>query len=259
MEVEKEMKGYRGNKRDSLIRIQRCQESLKDMYADSNIFVKSEGTSHMQLQDVETGSIIGKGTFGQIRSLKSLLYTHETSVTQMSSRHSNSSNYIDDEDEDGNPQSTTDPISGLSPQNYVLKEIRKSILNNGDAAIVDAAAIDLARESRFLQLLSHHENIINFHSTGGCEGSRNFFILMEKINKTLDVLIEREWKPLQKNISSIAVQKYLKDQVSIEQHDYDLSKTSKGLKREATNNFLLLRLQVIVGIAFGLSFLHEHK
>lgn len=258
MEVEKEMKSSTG-RRDSALRIQRCQESLKDMYTDSNIFRKTKSTSQIKLQDIKRGSVIGRGTFGQVRSLTSLLFTHETSLTQASS--GNSINSIDDNiDEEGNSLSSNDPMSDISsPQKYVLKEIRGSILNQGDVTTVEAAAIDLARESRFLQSLSHHENIISFHSIGGCEGSRNFFILMEKINKTLDDLIQGEWKFLQKNIGSIAVQKYLKEQVSDQQHDFDLSKTPKDLKREATNNFLLLRLQIIVGIASGLSFLHEHK
>lgn len=72
-----------------------------------------------------------------------------------------------------------------SPQKYVLKEIRGSIANDYDEATFDAAAIDLVKESRFLQLLSHHEKIIGFYCTGGCEGSEDFFILIEKIEKTL--------------------------------------------------------------------------
>ena len=249
MEVEK------GTKRSSLgsaLRIQRCQESLKDMYSDSNIFRKSKSTSQIKLEDTKRGCVIGRGTFGQVRSITSLL-------TQASSRIS--VNSIDDNvDEEGNSQSSNNPMLDISsPQKYVLKEINGSILNKGDVTAVEAAAIDLARESRFLQLLSHHENIISFHSTGGCEGSRDFFILLEKINKTLDDLIQGEWKFLQKKVCSIAVQKYLKEQVSFQQHIFDLSKTPKDLKREATNNFLLLRLQIIVGIASGLSFLHENK
>ena len=226
-------------RRDSALRIQRCQESLKDLYTDSNIFRKSKSTSQIKLQDIKRGSVIGRGTFGQVRSFTSLLFTHETSITQASSGIS--VNSIDDNvDEEGNSQSFNDPMSDISsPQKYVLKEIRGSILNKGDVTAVEAAAIDLARESRFLHLLSHHENIISFHSTGGCEGSINFFILMEKIKKTLDDLIQGEWKFLQKKVCSIAVQKYLKEQVSFQQHGVDLSKTPKDLKREATNKLSL--------------------
>lgn len=130
-------------------------------------------------QDVKAGSVIGKGTFGQIRSLTSL--PNEISFTQMSSENSSSSMCNLEETEIRSDSRSDLPL----PQKYVLKEIRGSIANDCNEATFDAAAIDLVKESRFLQLLSHHENIIGFYCTGGCEGSRDFFILIEKIEKTL--------------------------------------------------------------------------
>ena len=124
-----------------------------------------------------------------------------------------------------------------------MKEVRTSI----DNTKVLEASIDLAKEARFLQTLSHHPNIVSLHSTGGTAGRRDFFILIEKLETTLEDLIHLEWRNLKRNIASNTGL------------GYDLSKTPKQLKKEAEQNFLNMRLNFVDGICSGLAFLHENR
>ena len=64
-----------------------------------------------------------------------------------------------------------------------------------------------------------------------------------------------EWRHLQRNLNCIRVQQYLKDQLSI---DHDLCKTPRHQQKKATQKFLILRLQVIVGISSGLEYVSEY-
>lgn len=207
-------------------------------------------------KDVTTGRIIGKGAFGQIRSLRNLLHTQDTpTIKKISTINSGA------DDSENNTENT---IKVSTPRKYVLKQMRRSILELGDKTTITSAAIDLVKESHFLQLLSHHENIVSFHSSGGSAGSRDFYILIEKVDKTLDDLIQNEWKNLWYNIEhkirSDSVQRYLigKEEY-VKRKRYDLAQSSKKLKKVAKHKFLSLRFEIVAGIASGLAFLHEHK
>lgn len=214
------------------------------------------------IKDVTTGRIIGKGAFGQIRSLRNLLYTQETSLRKLSTINSGA-----DEPEDNHQtqsDSTSEKRRVSTPRKYVMKQMRRSIVEHGDKTTITSAAIDLVKESHFLQLLSHHENIVSFHSSGGSAGSRDFYILIEKVDKTLDDLIQNEWKNLWYNIEhkirSDSVQRYLiGEEEYVKRKRYDLAQSPKELKKVAKQKFLSLRFEIVAGIASGLAFLHEHK
>jgi serine/threonine protein kinase len=71
-----------------------------------------------------------------------------------------------------------------SPQAYVVKQIRKSISGN----MKYNGIIDLAKEARFLSKLSH-PNIIQIVSTGGTQGDVNFYLILERMDKSLGLQI----------------------------------------------------------------------
>ena len=92
---------------------------------------------------------------------------------------------------------------------------------------------------------------------------RTQIILIEKVDKTLDDLIQNEWKKLsyniEHNIRSGSVQSYLTNEKYVKKQSYDLSQNQKELKKVAKQTFLSLRFEIVAGIASGLAFLHENK
>ena len=197
--------------------------------------------SNFKYIDVKTGRVIGSGGFGQLKSVRNV----STSLSTIDTQGTGDSASTDGGNADS-PDSVTVSTKNAEPFNprkFVMKEVRASI----DNTKVLEASIDLAKEARFLQSLSHHPNIVSFHSTGGTAGRRDFFILIEKLETTLEDLIHLEWKTLQRNI---------KNNTGL---GYDLSKTPKQLKKEAEQNFLNVRLNFVSGICSGLDFLHENR
>ena len=182
--------------------------------------------------------MIGSGGFGQLKSVRNLFTSLSIIDTQDTGDDSSAST------KGGSDSVTvTTQAERFDPRKYVMKEVSGSI----DNTKVLEASIDLAKEARFLQSLSHHPNIVSFHSTGGTAGRRDFFILIEKLETTLEDLIHLEWNTLQRNI---------KNNTGL---GYDLSKTPKQLKKEAEQNFLNMRLNFVSGICSGLAFLHENR
>lgn len=65
-------------------------------------------------------------------------------------------------------------------QAYVIKTIRKDLPHDLEMCGI----MDLAVEAQFLQTLSH-PNIVSLHGVGDEPGSKKFFIMIERIDRTL--------------------------------------------------------------------------
>jgi len=92
---------------------------------------------------------------------------------------------------------------------YALKRIKESLIHAADAetknkkgdaksfdkentALMDAV-VDLACEAKYLASISH-SNIIRLRGTVGVPGTPGFCLLMDRLVRTLDQQIEKEWK-----------------------------------------------------------------
>lgn len=126
--------------------------------------------------------MLGQGSFAYVRQ-GSIRYID----TQSSCSSRNLRNHGDESmrsmDCDGNYEDEIDDgtFTELNPGNYyAVKKLRQDL---SDSRRVHGA-IDLAREAQFLMALSH-PNIVGFNGVGNDPGTSGFFILIEKLNKTL--------------------------------------------------------------------------
>ena len=135
-------------------------------------------SSHKPI-DVEEGPVLGQGSFAYVRqgSIRNI-------DTQSSCSSRNLRNHADESmDCDGISEDEMDDgtLPELNAGNYyAVKKLRQDL---SDSRRVHGA-IDLAREAQFLMALSH-PHIVGFNGVGNDPGTSDFFILIEKLNKTL--------------------------------------------------------------------------
>jgi len=185
------------------------------------------------LVEIEVGCAIGKGGFGLVKSIKRFNNACTSALS-------------DDQSIDGGAQSST---SGLSynisnPKFYALKETRQDL----SRSLHQIASIDLAVEAKFLRTLVH-PNIVSLHSTGDKPGSKDYFIVIEKLDKALDKAIE-DW-------SNDFNQKF-------QDRSYAISSEIEGMSRKQQFNenkraLVKDQLEILMGAASALQFLHEQK
>ena len=119
--------------------------------------------------DVQAGQLIGSGGFSNILEVRTLkprsdsVDTVATAETEASALSLHSQESIPEQ-----------------YQHYALKKIRTDLPDSMEAC----GRIDLAVEAQFLTTLQH-PNIVSFYGTGEEPGKRNFFIIMELIDRTL--------------------------------------------------------------------------
>jgi len=111
--------------------------------------------------DIEVGDILGKGAFGKIEAIQSIKHHYPSADSAENCSHESSH----EGDRDGNK---------------VIKRLKSSLKKSTR----DIAAKDLALESRFLHKFNH-PNIIKLCGEGSNPGSLNFFLVLERIEKTL--------------------------------------------------------------------------
>lgn len=124
--------------------------------------------------DVDRGDIIGSGGFSdilEVRNIKGSSESIETAGTIPT--------YISHPKPGHRRNSSLS--SDCSQQSYALKQLRKDIPDKETKA---CARIDLAVEAQFLQTLSH-PNIVSLHGLGEEPGNEDFFIIIERIDRTL--------------------------------------------------------------------------
>ena len=115
-------------------------------------------------------------------------------------------------------------------------------------SLYQIASIDLAVEATFLRTLDH-PNIISLHSTGDKPGSKDYFIVIEKLEITLDKKIQ-DW--------SNDFDRQFKGR------SYAISSELEGMSRKQQfeeNKRALVKdqLEILMGAASALEFLHEQR
>lgn len=147
---------------------------------------------HSQLSDVDTGVRIGKGGFSdilEIKNIKTRSESIESDVTAQTCDTQGSASTCTDAaicNCDKLAMSASSRYNGNFTadkrlnQHFVLKTLRKDLPNN----MMACGRFDLATEAQFLQTLSH-PNIVSLHGVGEEPGHPSFFIIIERIDRTL--------------------------------------------------------------------------
>ena len=131
----------------------KAHPSSKVLLSDSALASCEKLTWH----DVEVGKLLGRGGFSQVQAVSVV-------------------------------SSTLNPrLKIRDTASYAIKRILPHFSNEKD---LKTSMIFLQLEARVLSKLSH-ENIISLHAVGG--GDKGMFMLLERLNSTLDTEIER-WK-----------------------------------------------------------------
>jgi serine/threonine protein kinase len=142
--------------------------------------------------DIDTGPRIGKGGFSDIIEVKNLKYrsgsieseasaqTCDTQDDSASGCASVDSGFMTSESLIMSTYSNQVYADSKPRQHFVLKTVRKDLPGNKEAC----GRLDLAIEAQFLQTLSH-PNIVSLHGFGEEPGDPCFFIVIERIDRTL--------------------------------------------------------------------------
>jgi serine/threonine protein kinase len=185
-------------------------KSVNRPQSRSNIFTRAKSIFTLGAQDIEVGSKLGSGGFSDVRSMRKL----PSNSREGSSKTLASNSSVDDH------------------RSYAHKQLKGSL----SKSVKLLAAGDLANEAMFLNTLSH-PNIVSLHSTGVAPGSNEFFIVIEKVETTLDKKMI-EWKILERNaIRGVQVK----------------------LKKEVKEAVLKRRLGVMLELVSAFRYLHENK
>jgi serine/threonine protein kinase len=173
------------------------------------------------MQDIEYGSYIGSGSFSYVRSAS--LRSNDSSERDLQHDHESSGKLA--------PSFQKDDSLRNKQNLYALKKMR---LDLSEKSMFDGA-INLAKEGKLLSALSH-ENIIVLRGLSKV-GMRDMFLVLEKLDATLDQMI------------SLWTSKLAECRAICSRPNYKLIK----------QNALKLRQDVLPQIAAGLKYLHHHK
>lgn len=192
--------------KDSSRRAKMLQQRCMDSVAKMReTFKNSRPMLQHRISQLEIGETLGRGGFGEVHSIRSI------------------------SSEDGEHETFT---------SMALKQIRGSLYG---AQRLQAQA-DLAKEAEFLRALSTHPNIITLHATG-IIGSPDFFLVMDKLEKTFEDMIYKEWNPLY-------------EQRDVNTSEMKLSK--REIKKENTRNLMISQITLLIEVCSAYSFLHDN-
>lgn len=156
-----------------------CRKSLRTLSMGSAIFndddsiLEESCSNRLKNEAVEVGNVLGMGCFSSVQEFKGLRVKQsstrslpsELSETEGSSTKMSDRKYF-----------------------YAVKRLRDDL----SKALHEAGARDLAIEAQFLTSLSH-PNIVSLQAHGDDPGSKGFFIIIERVERTLAEEI-RSWK-----------------------------------------------------------------
>jgi serine/threonine protein kinase len=134
-------------------------------------------------------------------------------------------------------------FNASNPECYALKECRKDLTNS----FLQIATIDLAVEATFLRTLNH-PNIISLHSTGHKPGSKDYFIVIEKLEKTLDKKIQDWSNDFNQQFKG---RSYATSELEGMSRKQQFQENKRALVKD--------QLKILMGAASALQFLHEQR
>jgi serine/threonine protein kinase len=188
------------------------------------------------IKDIETGHVLGSGTFGTVRELKNLKRGSTTSSTAIfndsleSSLHSVASNYE-------SPSAQTQDTSSASSSLYAVKQLRQDLSSSKRRT----GSIDLVVEAQLLTSLCHR-NIVSLEGIGENPGSKGFFIIIERLERTLTQEM-KAWK----NKVDLIKKGYIQS--------FDKNTTMKNMLQNQLDN----RVEHAYDLSSALKYLHDKK
>lgn len=156
---------------------EQCRTSLRKLSIGSAIFQDDDSildscANRLGNEEVEVGNVLGKGSFSSVRELRGIRNTDTSTLSGLS-------------------ESTEAPGGSARSERgyyYAVKSLREDLNKN----LHKNGAIDLAIEAQFLTSLSH-KNIVSLQAHGDDPGAKDFFIIIERVERTLAEAI-RSWK-----------------------------------------------------------------
>lgn len=213
----------------------------------SEIHISPSHTRPAFFVDLSFGKTIGIGGFSRVSSILEFASAVDSKLEQHSKIYDTSSSSITTDGLDRSDLSTSSgytsctSMSKSNPRLYAIKEV----LHTLPPEMKLAAQIDLAREATFLKALVH-PNIISLHSNGAVPGSKDYFIVVEKLEHDLSFCIKRWSTGLLMN--NTKERQFLRE---------TLSMSSGQKKREFKIQRSIERYTVLADVASALQFLHD--
>ncbi|GFH58653.1 hypothetical protein CTEN210_15129 [Chaetoceros tenuissimus] len=147
-----------------------CRRSIRRLSMGSSFIpegrtILDDDQNRVAQNDIEEGLELGQGNFSKVREVKSFR-RNSMGASICSSTVSESF------------QPCVDPES--RSYYYAVKKVRKDL----SEARIHNATVDLVVEAQFLTSLSH-QHIVSLEGVGDDPGSKDFFIILEKLDRTL--------------------------------------------------------------------------
>lgn len=140
-----------------------------------------------------------------------------------------------DSDKDVVRGSRSDSLDSNPEKTFVIKTVRKDLPLKDEAC----GRVDLAIEAQFLKTLEH-PNIVSLHGVGENPGDRSFFIVLERIDRTLEVELDT-WLICQQRMKSSMMNDLM----------------PKKMYKENVQDFLNHRIAVALQLASATAYLHK--
>ena len=205
---------------------------------------------YISFADLSLGRTIGTGGFSKVSSISEFASTVYSKLEQHSKKNETSSSSLTvDGSEKSDDLSTSSGFTSCTsrsksnPRLYAVKEV----LHTLPPEMKLVAQIDLAREATFLKALVH-PNIVSLHSNGAVPGSKDYFVVIEKLEHDLCYCIQRWSTGLLMN--NAKERQFLQERKSM---------SNDQKKKEFKIQRSIERYTVLADVASALEFLHENN
>eukprot|EP00557_Chaetoceros_sp_GSL56_P006791 CAMPEP_0176494728 /NCGR_PEP_ID=MMETSP0200_2-20121128/10267_1 /TAXON_ID=947934 /ORGANISM="Chaetoceros sp., Strain GSL56" /LENGTH=249 /DNA_ID=CAMNT_0017892537 /DNA_START=23 /DNA_END=772 /DNA_ORIENTATION=- len=226
-----------------------------EIFNDDNSILQPSCNSSVQGHEICAGPLIGKGGFSDIIEVKDLrpLGVHNGSTGQEDAASHDDASVSPNESSCCNlsleisRRRNTANVRAISihetsiadpSQAYVIKTVRKDLPEELEVCGI----MDLAVEAQFLQTLSH-PNIVALHGVGDEPGNKDFFIMIDRIDRTLGYELDNWFLSKQR----------MKDRVA---HGGRQKREEYKIKSQ---RFMERRVAVAYQLTSALKYLHSKK
>jgi len=141
--------------------------------------------------ELQLGSVLGKGGFGTVREVKSFVDIDGADTTRQPDEDDTDGD--DDDVLQGNRVFMAEHCLRKSRQaRYAVKQLSPEVIEGSTCSM---GMTDMAIETRFLSGILH-PNIIKLRAVAECPPwSKSYFIVMDRLYLTLEAQIHKVWKP----------------------------------------------------------------
>lgn len=210
---------------------------LENIEQGSPFFAKNRKRQQptFEIEEIETGSVLGSGEYGIVKEIRKFNVTDHCPIcflnkdffespSQLICKPVTNSDDINTEQDDNDlEQEHEEEIEGDEAnrgfmrhhclgkvsRRYAIKRLKKNL--TGTQRI--DGSIDIAIEAKFLSTLSH-PNIIKIRGVGGLSGHSDYFIVLDRLNDTLEERCNK-WKKSAKKFEGFFGLNKKKDELQI--------------------------------------------